>query len=138
MNRFSKIILMSAVLIEAFIPAVPAIPFAVLISGIITPVHPVWLFLSGLLFDLMTGRVWGLSCIYFLTASMCSFRYQQKFHTGSLVYHSVFLAVFLWVHRYLYYQSISVLYILSWTAVGILILQVTLNRTTAKNKWKQL
>jgi len=121
-------ILLLACFLETVLISFPLTLFVIGFSAFIRHEETVTLaFIAGIILDLLTLRLVGVSSLFFLSFIYLGGRYRKKIYGGTLFFRFLFLIIPYVIYSYLFYRNLDVLRFLV-TAVLIFIVLSVMER----------
>lgn len=115
--------LLLACLLEGVVIPYPLTLFVIGLAAFVRPEATITLaFIAGVILDLLTLRLVGLSSLFFLSLIYLSGRYRKKIYGGTLFFRFLFLIIPYFVYSYLFYRNLNIgsLFITAVLTVAIL------------------
>lgn len=108
---------------ESALVAYPLTLSAIVLINIVKKKDLVFLaFFSGLILDIFTQRLLGISSLYFLLLILLSVRYRQKIHEGAFFYRLGYLLLALFIYNFFFYKNITLISAVATIAAGTTVL----------------
>lgn len=123
MNKIIFIIIF-CILLESTLISYPLTLIAITVLSIFAPEDAILLaFGAGLILDLFSMRILGLSSLYFLSLIYLGSRYRKKIHEGTFLYRFFYLLFAYIIYNFLFYKTVDFTGIIAIGVFGLAILK---------------
>lgn len=103
------VILILACFLEGIVIAYPLTLFVIGFAAIVRHEETIILaFIAGVILDLLTLRLVGLSSLFFLSLIYLGGRYRKKIYGGTFFFRLLFLIIPYVVYSYLFYKNLNI------------------------------
>ena len=121
MRKIAFILLIVTALLEGSIVSFPLTLSVAISIAMNWPSHSAsWLFAAGMILDMFTPRLWGLSSIFFLGMLLFIVRIHRKMSGKGLLFVAVFILFVQSIYSILFAGGFDYRYVLGGTIMGIL------------------
>lgn len=82
------------------------------------------IFLLGILLDISTFRLLGVTSLFFLILLLIKNRYKEKLYTANIIYNLVFFFLAFFSYNYLFFQNLDFIKVLFSTIITLILVKL--------------